>query len=89
MRWPRERLFAVTIDGKVLMNARALEDVDLAELVQREDTFVGVVLDASEVRRLREQFTDAASEAAAGISGRRKKLRHRAGSKARSRRRRT
>ncbi len=73
MRWPRERLFAVTIDGKVLMNARALEEVDLVELALRPGTFVGVVLDASEVGRLREQFTDAASEVAAAISGRRKR----------------
>jgi hypothetical protein len=75
MRWPRERLFAVTLGGQVLMNARALDDVDLAELAMREDVFVGVVLDASEVRRLRVQFTDAASEAAAGICGRRNKRR--------------
>ncbi len=73
IEWPRKRLFAVSIDGKVLMNARALDDVDLAELAQRPDTFVGVVLDASELRRVREQFTDAASEVAAAISGWRNK----------------
>lgn len=75
MRWPRESLFAVTIDGKVLMNARALDDVDLAELALKPETFIGVVVDAEELRRVREQFTDAASEAAAAISGRRNKKR--------------
>jgi hypothetical protein len=73
VRWPRERLFAVTTDGRLLMNARALDEVNLAELAQQPETFVGVVLDASEVRRLQRQFTDAASEVAAAISGRRKR----------------
>jgi len=72
--WPREQLFAVTIDGQVLMNAMALDDVDLAELVRSGDVFIGVVLTPAEVRRLREQFTDTASEVAAAISGRRKRL---------------
>jgi hypothetical protein len=75
MRWPRERLFAVTIDGKVLMNANALDDINLNELVRSGDVFVGVVLTPAEVRRVQTQFTDAASEVAAAISGRRKKRR--------------
>lgn len=72
--WPRERPFAVTIDGRVLMNAMALDDVDVAELVRGGDVFIGVVLTPAEVRRLGEQFADAASEVAAAISGRRKRL---------------
>jgi len=35
VKWPKEDMFAITIDGKVLMNARALDDVDLAELATR------------------------------------------------------
>jgi len=85
VRWPRERLFAVTIDGKLLMNARAIDDIDLAELARRSDTFIGVILTASELRRVSKQFTDAASEAAAGIGGKRRKKKARRGSRAPSR----
>jgi hypothetical protein len=70
--WPREQLFAVTVDGKVLMNAQALDDADLATLATRRDVFVGVILQADEVRRLRRAIRDATSEAAASISGARR-----------------
>jgi hypothetical protein len=73
VKWPKEDMFAITIDGRVLMNARALDDVELAELATRKDVFVGVVLSKSEVRRLSERMYDASSEAAAFISGGRKR----------------
>ena len=78
MSWPREDMFAVTSDGKVLMNARALDDIDLAELAAKKGVFVGVVLSKGEVRKLSERMYDASSEAAAFISGdRRRKKGHR------------
>ncbi|HEX7603981.1 MAG TPA: hypothetical protein VF316_20330 [Polyangiaceae bacterium] len=73
MKWPKEDMFAITVDGKVLMNARALDDVDLAELATRKNVFVGVELSKAEVRRLSERMYDASSEAAAFISGKRRK----------------
>ena len=76
MKWPKEDMFAITIDGKVLMNARALDDVDLAELATRKGTFIGVVLSKGEVRRLSERMYDASSEAAAFISGGRRRRGH-------------
>jgi hypothetical protein len=75
MRWPRERLFAVTTDGEVLLNARALDDVDLPELAGRMDVFVGVPLTPAELAQVRDQLINASSEAAALIAGRRKKNR--------------
>lgn len=73
MKWPKEDMFAITIDGKVLMSARALDDVDLAELATKKGTFVGVVLSKAEVRKLSERMYDASSEAAAFISGKRRR----------------
>jgi hypothetical protein len=73
--WTHRQLFALTVDGKVLMNARALDDVDLAALARTKDVFVGVMLHVSEVRRLSKAIRDASSEAAAVISGRRKRTR--------------
>lgn len=75
--WPKKDMFAVTVDGTVLMNAAALEDVDLAELVGKKGVFVGVVLQARELRLLSERLYDATSEAAAFISGGRRKRRRR------------
>ncbi|HEX7601190.1 MAG TPA: hypothetical protein VF316_06270 [Polyangiaceae bacterium] len=79
MSWPKEDMFAITIDGRVLMNARALDDVDLAELATKKGTFIGVALSKAEVRKLSERMYDASSESAAFISGgrRRKKRRRR------------
>ncbi|HEX7600903.1 MAG TPA: hypothetical protein VF316_04830 [Polyangiaceae bacterium] len=78
MKWPKEDLFAITVDGKVLMNARALDDVDLTELATKKKVFVGVVLSKREVRKLSERLYDASSEAAAFISGgRQRKKRNR------------
>jgi hypothetical protein len=71
--WPEGRMFAFCVDGVVLVNARALDDVDMAELSKKEDTFVGVPLTASEVRRLRVHLRDASSEAAAVVAAKRLK----------------
>jgi hypothetical protein len=68
-------MFAVTVDGKVLLNARALDDVDMTKLARQKHVFVGVVLTKREVRRLSERVYDACSEAAAFISGKRRKRR--------------
>ncbi|HEX7602099.1 MAG TPA: hypothetical protein VF316_10855 [Polyangiaceae bacterium] len=81
MKWPKEDMFAVTIDGKVLMNARALDDVDLAELATKKGVFVSVVLSKGEVRKLSERMYDSSSEAAAFISGGRRKKRGRSRSR--------
>ena len=76
MTWPKEDLFAVTVDGRVLMNARCLDDVDLAELAKkRTGVFVGVVLSRREMRELLMRMYDASSETAAFFSGRRRSRR--------------
>jgi hypothetical protein len=77
MSWPKEDLFAVTVDGKVLLNARCLDDADLAELARTKGVFVGVVLDKREVKELLERAYDASSEAAAFLVGTRRRRRSR------------
>jgi hypothetical protein len=74
--WPKEDMFAVTFDGKLLMNARALDDVDLSKLARKKGVFVGSVLTKSEERRLLIQMYDACSEAAAFFGGERRTKRH-------------
>jgi hypothetical protein len=86
MRWPRERLFALAIDGTLLMNARALDDVSLAELAGRLDVFVGVPLGPAELARVRDQLINASSEAAALIAGGRTKRSRRRGHRPRRQR---
>lgn len=76
MSWPKEDMFAITIDGKVLMNARALDDVDLAELATKKGIFIGVVLNKREVRLLLRRLSEASSETAAYISGGRRRRGH-------------
>lgn len=73
MTWPKADMFVVTLDGKILMNARALEGVDIAELAGKKNVFVGVELDPNEVRDLGERIYDASSEAASVFVGRRRK----------------
>lgn len=81
MSWPKEDLFAVTADGKVLMNARCLDHIDFAELAKRRSgVFVGIVLQARESRLLSENVYDICSDVAARISGacrKRRTRRHR------------
>jgi hypothetical protein len=68
-------MFVVTFDGKLLMNARALEDVDLEALARKKDVFVGVPLTKSEARRLLVDMYDACSAAAATFAGKRRRRR--------------
>jgi hypothetical protein len=77
MTWPKRDMFAITLDGRVLLNAHALEEVDVAELVRKKNVFVGVVLRPNEVRKLTERLYDASSEVAAFIVGKRRKKRRR------------
>ena len=75
MSWPTRDMLAVTIDGKVLLNANALEGVDLAKLSGKKGVFVGVVLQPRELRLLVRRLSDSTSEAAAYISGGRRRQR--------------
>ena len=68
-RWPERDLFAITSDGTVLMNAAALHEVDLVTLVRKKGVFVGVVLQARELRLLLRHLHEASSEAAGFIVG--------------------
>jgi hypothetical protein len=56
MTWPKADMFAVTLDGKILVNAQALEGVDIAELVRKKNVFGGVELDPNEIRQLGERI---------------------------------
>ncbi len=85
MSWPKEDMFAVTFDGRLLMNARALEGVDLEKLARKNGVFVGVALTRSEARRLLIHTYDACSEAAAFFSGERRKRQRRRRATVRSR----
>jgi hypothetical protein len=66
-------MFAVTLDGKLLLNARALEGVDLSSLARRKGVFVGVPLTKGEERRLLVDMYDACSAAAATFAGKRRR----------------
>ena len=55
--------------------------MDLAELATKKGVFVGVVLSKGEVRKLSERMYDASSEAAAFVSGGRRKKRGRSRSR--------
>lgn len=70
-------MFAVTFDGKLLVNARALEGEDVKTLAGRKGVFVGVALTKAEQRRLLVDMYDACSATASDISGRRRKKRRR------------
>jgi hypothetical protein len=73
MSWPKRDMLAVTADGRILLNAKALEGVDVVKLVGQKNVFVGVVLRPNEVRELSERMYDASSEAAAFIVGKRRR----------------
>jgi len=73
--WPKEDMFAVTFDGKLLMNARALEGTDIRKLVGKRGVFVGVALTTYEVRLLSEHAYDVSSDVASQIVSRRRRRR--------------
>lgn len=62
-----------SLDGDVFLNAGALEDVDVAQVVGHANVVVGVRLTDGELHRLRVQLHDASSEAAAFIAGGRRR----------------
>lgn len=64
-------MFAITFDGKMLINARAFEQEDLAKLAQKKGVFIGVPISERDVRVLLEHVYDSCSEVAAQINGRR------------------
>ena len=74
-RWPKRDLFAVTVDGAVLMNVLALEEEKPPELALQKGVFVGVALTQAEARLVSERVYDAMSELAATISGKRRRCR--------------
>jgi hypothetical protein len=75
MSWPTRDMFAVTIDGKILLNAKAIDGVDLAKLVRKKGVFIGVPLQVRELHLLLRRLSEASSEAAAYISGGRSRQR--------------
>ena len=74
-RWPKRDMFAVTVDGTVLMNVLALEEEKPPELALPKGVFVGVALAQAEARLMSERVYDAMSELAATISGKRRRCR--------------
>ena len=78
MSWPTRDIFAVTIDGQVLVNAKAFENEDIRKLIKQKNVFVGVPLAPRDVKMLLEHLYDCSSEVAAMISGRRARRARRA-----------
>jgi hypothetical protein len=68
-------MFAVTVDGVVLVNILALEEENPPPLALQRGVFVGVVLTEEENRLVSERVYDAMSELAATISGQRRRRR--------------
>jgi hypothetical protein len=75
--WPKEDMFAITSDGKVLLNARAFEGTDVRKLVGKKGVFVGIPLTKREVKLLGEHGYDVCADVASQIVGRRRSFRHR------------
>jgi len=71
--WPKKDMFAVTVDGAVLINILALDEDNPPPLALRKGVFIGVVLTEKEKRLLGERAFDATSEIAATISGQRQR----------------
>ncbi len=72
MTWPKRDLFAVTVDGVVLVNILALEEDHPPPLALQRGVFVGVALSDTEQQLASERVYDALSELAATIGGRRR-----------------
>jgi hypothetical protein len=75
MSWPKRDMFAVTVDGVVLINIPALDEDNPPPLAVRKGVFVGVALTDKERRLLYECAYDTTSEVAALISGGRRRRR--------------
>ena len=75
MTWPKRDMFAVTVDGVVLVNILALEEKNPPALALQRGVFVGVVLTEAENKLVGEGVYDALSELAATISGQRRRHR--------------
>ncbi len=75
MSWPKRDMFAVTIDGVVLVNILALEEDNPPPLAFQRGVFVGVALTDAERELVSERVYDAMSELAATISGHRRRRR--------------
>jgi hypothetical protein len=75
MTWPKRDMFAVTVDGVVLVNILALEEENPPPLALQRGVFVGVVLTEEENKLVSERVYDAMSELAATISGQRRRRR--------------
>ncbi len=75
MTWPKRDLFAVTVDGVVLVNILALEENNPPPLALQRGVFVGVALTEEENKLVGERVHDAMSELAATISGQRRRRR--------------
>jgi hypothetical protein len=73
MTWPKRDMFAVTVDGVVLVNILALDEENPPPLALQRGVFVGVALTEAEQTRVSESVYDAMSELAATISGRRRR----------------
>jgi len=73
MTWPKKDLFAVTVDGEVLINIRALDEENPPPLALQKNVFVGVPLTPTEKKALSEQTYDAHSALAAAIASERRK----------------
>jgi hypothetical protein len=75
MSWPKRDMFAVTVDGQVLINILALYENDPPPLALRRGMFVGVVVTGKERQMLSEHLYDAMSALAASMAGKRRRKR--------------
>lgn len=73
MSWPKTDLFAITVDGEMLINILALDEENPPPLALRRNVFVGVSLTAQEKELLSEHTYDAHSALAAAIASERRK----------------
>jgi hypothetical protein len=72
MSWPKRDLFAITADGVILVNIRALDEDNPPPLGLQKGIFVGVALTRRETKLLSEEVYDAMAAFAASRAGRRR-----------------
>jgi len=75
MSWPTKDIFAITVDGAILINVLALEEDNPPDLALRPGVFVGVLVTEAEHQLVSERVYNALSEIASIISGRRRRAR--------------